>query len=126
MGAKSPADICQLFRQHMAQGDLEAVLSLYDSEIAFVTEDGETRLGLDDLRKELAPLAARRPRFDFEIKQVAQAGNIALMHTWWTVSSGGQEPRFTHAIEVARRQPNGEWRWLIGDPFTVGRLPKAR
>jgi hypothetical protein len=23
--------------------------------------------------------------------------------------------------EVARRQPDGTWRWLIGDPFTVGR-----
>jgi len=26
-----------------------------------------------------------------------------------------------HAIEVARRQADGTWRWLIGDPFTVGR-----
>jgi hypothetical protein len=24
-----------------------------------------------------------------------------------------------HAIEVARRQPDGTWYWLIGDPFTV-------
>ncbi len=87
MGAKNPADICELFRQHMGRGDLEAVLSLYDPEIAFVREDGKVSSGLDDLAKELAPLAAGRPRFDFEIKQVAHAGNIALMHTWWTVSS---------------------------------------
>jgi hypothetical protein len=26
-----------------------------------------------------------------------------------------------YAIEVAGRQPDGTWRWLIGDPFTVGR-----
>jgi hypothetical protein len=25
-----------------------------------------------------------------------------------------------YAIEVARRQSDGTWRWLIGDPFTVG------
>jgi len=24
-----------------------------------------------------------------------------------------------YAIEVARRQQDGTWRWLIGDPFTV-------
>jgi hypothetical protein len=37
----------------------------------------------------------------------------------WTVS-GPQSTR-VYAIEVARRQPDGTWRWLIGDPFTVGR-----
>jgi hypothetical protein len=26
-----------------------------------------------------------------------------------------------YAIEVARRQRDGTWRWLIGDPFMVGR-----
>ena len=32
-----------------------------------------------------------------------------------------------YAIEVARRQPDGTWRWLIGDPFTLAdrRLPEA-
>jgi ketosteroid isomerase-like protein len=122
MGAKSPEDICNLFREQMARGDIESALSLYDSEIAFVSEGGEVRSGLDELRKELAPVAAGKPHFDFEVKLVAGAGDIALMHTWWRVSSGKQEARFVHAIEIARRQPNGEWRWLVGDPFTVGRL----
>jgi hypothetical protein len=26
-----------------------------------------------------------------------------------------------YEIEVARRQPDGTWGWLIGDPFTIGR-----
>jgi hypothetical protein len=30
-----------------------------------------------------------------------------------------------YAIEVARRQPDGTWRWLIGDPFTIGRQTGA-
>jgi len=28
------------------------------------------------------------------------------------------------AIEVASRQADGSWRWLIGDPFTVWTLSK--
>jgi hypothetical protein len=43
----------------------------------------------------------------------------ALMHTEWTVS--GPEPMKVYAIEVARRQQDGSWCWLIGDPFTVSR-----
>jgi hypothetical protein len=72
-----------------------------------------------DLRQELAPLAASKARFDFTIKLVVEAGGIALMHTEWTVS--GPQPMQVYAIEVARRQTDGTWRWLIGDPFTVGR-----
>lgn len=41
------------------------------------------------------------------------------MHTEWKVSSSQQLS--VYAIEVARRQPDGTWRWLIGDPFTIGR-----
>jgi hypothetical protein len=50
---------------------------------------------------------------------VIKAGDIALMHTEWTVSR--LPPMRVYAIEVARRQPDGTWRWLIGAPFTVGR-----
>ena len=41
------------------------------------------------------------------------------MHTRWQVPVPA--PMRVHAIEVARRQPDGTWCWLIGDPFTVGR-----
>jgi ketosteroid isomerase-like protein len=67
----------------------------------------------------LAPLAAAQTRFDYTIRQIIQSGDIALMHTDWQVTS--PQPMSTYAIEVARRQPDGTWRWLIGDPFTVGR-----
>jgi hypothetical protein len=55
-----------------------------------------------------------------EIAHRSRTGEeIALMHTEWKVSA--PEPMSVYAIEVARRQPDGTWRWLIGDPFTVGR-----
>ena len=56
--------------------------------------------------------------------QVAEADDVALMHTDWTIS--GPETRQVHAIEVARRNRDGTWRWLIGDPFTIGRAAAGR
>ena len=126
MHARSPEEICLLFRECMAQGDVDALLSLYDPQVAFVNEGGDVKCGLDALREELAPIAASKPRFDFEVKQIARSGDIALMHTWWNVSSDGHEPLSVHAIEVAGRQPDGSWRWRIGDPFTVRRLAKGK
>ena len=86
---------------------------------SFLNQSGEVKKGEEELRQELAPFAANKAIFDFNIKQVIQSGDIALMHTEWKVSSPQQMS--VHAVEVARRQPDGTWRWLIGDPFTVGK-----
>lgn len=118
MPASSPEEICRLFQQYMAEGSIDSVLSVYDPEAVFLNQSGEVKGG-EALRQELAPLAAMKARFDFDIKQVVRSGNSALMHTDWKVSS--PEPMSVYAIEVARRQSDGTWRWLIGDPFTVGR-----
>jgi ketosteroid isomerase-like protein len=118
MAAKTPEEICSLFRQYMAEGDIDSVLSIYDPEVVFLNRARETRKGLEELREELAPFAAVKAIFDYKNTQVIQSGDIALMHTQWKVSA--PEPMSVYAIEVARRQPDGTWRWLIGDPFTVG------
>jgi uncharacterized protein (TIGR02246 family) len=119
MPAKSPEEICSLFQQYMAEGDIDSVLSVYDPEAVFLNQSGEVKKGEEGLRQELAPFAAKKASFEFNIRQVIQSGNIALMHTEWKVSSPQQMS--VYAIEVARRQPDGTWRWLIGDPFTIGR-----
>ena len=56
------------------------------------------------LRQELAPLAAAKAIFGFDIKQIVQSGDIALMHTKWKISS--PQEMSVYAIEVARRQPD--------------------
>jgi len=118
MPATSPEEICHLFQRYMSEGDIESLFSLYDPEAVFLTQSGEIKKG-EGLREQLAESAALKTQFDFNVRQVIQSGDIALMHTDWRVSS--PQPRFVYAIEVARRQPDGTWRWLIGDPFTVGR-----
>lgn len=119
MPAKSPEEICRLFQQYMAEGDIDSLLSVYDSEAVILNQSGEVKKGKEGLREQLAPLAIEKANFDFSIKQVIQSGDIALMHTEWKVSSPQQLS--VYAIEVARRQPDGTWRWLIGDPFTIGK-----
>jgi len=103
----------------MANGDLEALRELYDPEVVFINESGELRKRWDGLKHELAPFAQAHASFEFTIKQIVQSGDIALLHTEWKISA--PQPMSVYAIEVARRQPDGTWRWLIGDPFTVNR-----
>lgn len=119
MSAKRPEEICGLFQKYMADGDLESLLNVYDDEAVFLSQSGEVKIGKQEIREALAPLASAKTIFSFNIRQIVHAGDIALMHSDWQVSS--PQPMFVHAIEVARRQTDGTWRWLIGDPFTVDR-----
>jgi ketosteroid isomerase-like protein len=120
MPAKSPEEICHLFKQYVAAGDIDAILEIYDHEVVFLNQAGEERKGREALRQEIAAFVAKKTIFDFNIKQIIQAGDIALMHTEWKVPALGQMSQY--AIEVARRQSDGTtWCWLIGDPFTVGK-----
>jgi ketosteroid isomerase-like protein len=118
MAASRPEEVGELFQHYMREGDLDALLTLYDREVAFRNRAGELRRGRDALRQELAPFAAMKAVFAFKIRAVVETGDIALIHNEWKVSA--PEPMAGYAIEVARRQPDGTWRWLIGDPFTVG------
>ena len=119
MAAKSPEEICRLFKRYMGEGDIDALLDLYDREAVFLNREGQFRKGREAIREELTPFATMKTVFDFNIKQVIEADDIALMHTQWQVSA--REPMSVYAMEVARRQADGTWHWLIGDPFTVGR-----
>ena len=121
MPATSPEQICHLFRQYMAAGDLEALLSIYDPEAVFLNRSGEVKQGRQGLREELAPFASANAVFDFSIKEIIQSGDIALMHTEWTVSA--PQTISVYAIEVARRQLDGTWCCLSATPLRlVGRL----
>ena len=56
MPANSPEDICRLFQQYMAAGDLDAVLSVFDPEAVLVNWSGEVKQGRDGLRQGVSPV----------------------------------------------------------------------
>jgi ketosteroid isomerase-like protein len=118
MPAHRPAEICRIFQRGMAEGDLATVLGNYDHEAVFVDQSRAVTSGRAALERALAAQVAAKQRFDYTIKSVTEADGIALMHTEWTLC--GATPMTVYAIEVARRQADGTWKWLIGDPFTVG------
>ena len=78
MPAKTPEEICNLFKQHMAAGDVESLLSLDDSEVVFLNQSGEARRGKKEFREELAPFAVASTFRYFKVDEVIQTGDIAL------------------------------------------------
>jgi ketosteroid isomerase-like protein len=80
MKANTPQQINDLFVKYMREGDLDAALTLYEPGAALESRDGTAKTGTPALREELAAFAQRRQVFEFDIKKVIQAGDVALVH----------------------------------------------
>ena len=119
--ANSPEELEDLVARYARAGDLDAWLSLYEPSATCLNGDGDLVRGADALRENLAPFAALKPEFVMKIKIVG-AGDIALIHNQWEDAAQSMSG---YAIEVARRQPDGTWRFVIDDLFTIDNRLRA-
>ena len=115
------------FSRLLGQGQLDALLGLYDDDAAFVPEPGRVVAGRQAIRGELEPLAALRPRLRGTVERVLEAGDTALVAYRWemeaTAPDGTQVRRGGLSADVLRRRRDGSWRVVIDDPYGAGAGP---
>lgn len=120
MPATQPADLHTLFAAAINDKDTEALLALYEPDGVAMHLDGSSRTGATALRSMVDDLLTTIDHIEGETRKVLVAGDVALMSANWrarvTTPDGAGEAAGTTA-EVARRQPDGSWRWAIDDPL---------
>ena len=120
--AASPEDLHKLFEQMLNSGDTDALADLYAVD-GFLMARGAPARGSSAIRQELAKYVAMKPIIQLATRRVVQAGDTALLLADWqfhgTTGDGGQVSTSGTSIEVARRQPDGSWRYVIDLPFGV-------
>ena len=120
MPPRNPEDWPHDFTQSLNAGDLDAVVALYDPDARFVDRTGEILIGRDRIRDILAGLIHSHTRLHGRVIKTVVVDDIALLYTDFdgtTINAAGStaETAFK-AIEVLRRQPDGRWRLVVGDP----------
>jgi ketosteroid isomerase-like protein len=121
MSAMEPAETSRLFVNYFAEGDLEGLMSLYEDGAVFPTTHG-TSTGPDEIRATLKAYLDSGARLVFGESLVFAAGELALIHTPWTMHlPNGATPEGATA-EVVRRQPDGTWKYIIDNPDGVALL----
>jgi uncharacterized protein (TIGR02246 family) len=124
MSSDDPRDWPRLFERHLNDGDLEAVVALYDPDARFVAPSGEVLVGRERIRPVLAGLIATGTRLQSRVVRAVTAGDVALLCTDFegtTLDPKGKRIDVRHhAIEVLRRQPDGTWKLVVGDPGARG------
>lgn len=120
ISAHKPEDWPRIFEQHLNAGDLDAVMLMYEPDARFVSRTGETLVGRDAIRKVLAELVEAKTQFHSRVVRTVIVGDIAQLCTDFDGAreddSGKTVPVSARAIEVLRRQPDGSWKLIMGDP----------
>ena len=115
-----PEEWPRIFEQHLNAGDLDMVMSLYEPEARFVTRSGETLIGRDAIRKVLAGMIEAKTQFQSRVLRAVTVDDIAQLYTDFegtTVDESGKTVAIRNkAIEVLRRQPDGAWKLIMGNP----------
>ncbi len=123
MSAQWPEELHQLFVDCANAHDIDALMALYEPDCTTVDLEGHTLQGTDNWRAFLLGFLAVVKQLECETRKVLVAGNIALMSSTWravlATPDGGVTSGTGTSAEVARRQPDGTWRYLIDDPQFV-------
>jgi ketosteroid isomerase-like protein len=111
--AKRPEDLHKLFLDGVNDKDVDALLALYEPDSVTLGLDGARLADEAALRAMLTGFVGMVDRLDGGTRKVVAHGDYALMSATFT-ANGGAVSGVTG--EVARRQPDGTWRFLIDDP----------
>jgi hypothetical protein len=60
-------------------------------------------------------------RMTVESRFAIEMGDLAVLSNTWTLSAGGEQMSVTTS-EVARRQSDGSWLYIIDHPYDHGRV----
>jgi uncharacterized protein (TIGR02246 family) len=116
-----PEAVVERFSELLAQGDLDAMVELYERDATFAPQPGTEVRGRDAIRDALAAFLAVKPRMTGTIEKVLRAGDTALVTNRWslrgTAPDGSPVEMAATSADVLRRRSDGSWGIVIDDPW---------
>jgi ketosteroid isomerase-like protein len=104
--ARDPQDLERLLVTRQRAGDVDGMVALFEVDALIDPDDGQMIRGREAIRAFFAELVASGRKFSFGEQQAARiSGDLALTST--RLADGGVTG------EVARRQDDGTWLWVI-------------
>ena len=124
MNAHEPGEASTLFERYFAEGDLDGLMSLYENDAVFPTANA-TATGVEEIRQTLKAYLDSGAKLVFGRPLVFSAGELALVHTSWTMHMPNGSSSEGATAEVLRRQVDGTWRFVIDNPDGTALLKHA-
>jgi len=112
-----PADMPHAFARAFNTFDPDEVERLYEPDGLLALDPANPVTGSDRAKANAELQAARQP-ITVRPRHVYVNGDIALLIVDWEIADAGVSGT---ATDVARRGPDGLWRYVIDNPQPVGR-----
>lgn len=117
MPATSPEQLHRLFEEAFNAGDLDALLALYEPDAALIPEPGVVVHGVDQIGPALKGFLDIGGKMKLDTKKVVIVGDLAYLMNRWSLTATNDDgsPLEMGAVtaEVARRQADGSWLYVI-------------
>lgn len=109
--AHDPQELERLLVTRERAGDVDGMVALYEPDAILDSGGGQISVGKEAIRAFYAALVASGRKFNFgEQRPALISGDLALTST--------RGPDGTVTAEIARRQSDGTWLWVI-DQFSI-------
>ena len=96
--------------------DIDGLMALYAEDASMILVDGSIVTGLPAIRDEWSGILAMNGHITVRSRFAIAAGDLAVLSNEWTFEVGGEQISSVTA-EVARRQPDGGWLYVIDHPY---------
>jgi ketosteroid isomerase-like protein len=117
MRAQTPGECEELFTKHLNTGNVDELLSLYDSEASHVRSDGTVAHGHAAIRPVLEEFAAMGAKLEVRLKKTVEAGDhLAIVYDDWKLTGPGPDgptEMSGKGVHIVSRQPDGGWLYVV-------------
>jgi ketosteroid isomerase-like protein len=111
--ALEPEDLGRFFVERANAADLEGLVALYEPDAVLAFPPGQVVAGSEAIRRVYTDFLASRPKLTpGDLRPALRLGELALTST--RLGNGGA------TAEVARRQSDGSWLFVIDQPNVLG------
>ncbi|OAE49145.1 YybH family protein [Agrobacterium tumefaciens] len=119
--SSTPEGIVPALLAHLNSLDVDTMLGFYDPEGLIVDAAGVAHVGREAIGRELSKYFSLGLQMSITQRHLFVAGDIASLILDWsyigTARDGAEINMGATATDIARRGPDGLWRYLIDNPF---------
>ena len=116
------ADLHRMVENAFNAGDVDALVGLYEEKATMATPEGTFVDGTTAIREQWSGFVAVGGTIQMVTRHVVVVDGTALLSNDWHFVGAGMEWS-SRTAEVARRQPDGTWKYVIDHPYAGADLP---